>query len=145
MEIGFGIPNRGPLATLENLATMTQRGEEMGYDIVSVSDHIVVPNNIESVYPYNESGEFVSSAAGEYMEQLTTVSYLAGITSSIRLLTSVMVGLAASTQQMPAARNLPSPSSSSPLSLDSPPTIIRFEMTALSLTFWTKMPYSASE
>ncbi|MCI0771305.1 MAG: LLM class F420-dependent oxidoreductase [Chloroflexi bacterium] len=91
MEIGFGIPNRGPLATLENVATMTQKGEEMGYDIVSVSDHIVVPNTIDSVYPYNESGKFVSSAGGEYMEQLTTVSYLAGITSSIRLLTSVMV------------------------------------------------------
>lgn len=91
MEIGFGIPNRGPLATLENLSTMTQKGEEMGYDIVSVSDHIVVPKTIDSVYPYNESGKFVSSAAGEYMEQLATVSYLAGITSTIRLLTSVMV------------------------------------------------------
>jgi probable F420-dependent oxidoreductase len=91
MEIGFGIPNRGPLATLENLSAMAQKGEEMGFDIVSVSDHIVVPNTIDSVYPYNESGKFVSSAAGEYMEQLATISYLAGITSSIRLLTSVMV------------------------------------------------------
>ena len=91
MEIGFGIPNRGPLATLENLSTMAQKGEEMGFDIVSVSDHIVVPNTIDSVYPYNESGKFVSSAAGEYLEQLATISYLAGITSSIRLLTSVMV------------------------------------------------------
>ena len=51
----------------------------------------MVPNSIASVYPYNESGSFVSSVAGEYMEQLTTISYIAGITSKIKLLTSVMV------------------------------------------------------
>ncbi len=91
MEFGFGVPSRGPLASLENIVTLAQQGEQMGFDILSVSDHIVVPTSIDSIYPYNETGEFVSSASGEYMEQLATVSYLAGITSSINLLTSVMV------------------------------------------------------
>ena len=67
------------------------RASRWGFDILSVSDHIVVPTTIDSIYPYNETGEFVSSASGEYMEQLATVSYLAGITSTIKLLTSVMV------------------------------------------------------
>ena len=75
---------------------MTKAGEDMEYDIVSVSDHIVVPKIIDSTYPYNDSGEFVdafgaSSASGEYMDQLTTLSYMAGITTTIRLLTAVMV------------------------------------------------------
>ena len=91
MEFGFGVPSRGPLASLENLVALAQKGEELGFDIISVSDHVVVPNSIDSTYPYNESGEFVSSVSGEYMEQLTTIAYLAGVTSSIRLLTSVMV------------------------------------------------------
>lgn len=91
MNIGFGVPSRGPLASVENIASMTRRGEEMGYDIVSVSDHIIVPASIDSVYPYNDTGEFVSSASGEYMEQLATLSYMAALTSKIRLLTSVMV------------------------------------------------------
>ena len=91
MEFGFGAPSRGPLASPENLVALAQKGEELGFEILSVSDHIVVPNSIASVYPYNESGAFVSSVAGEYMEQLTTISYLAGITSKIKLLTSVMV------------------------------------------------------
>ena len=91
MEFGFGVPSRGPLATLENIVTLAQQGEQMGFDILSVSDHIVVPTTIDSIYPYNETGEFASSASGEYMEQLATISYLAGITSSIKLLTSVMV------------------------------------------------------
>ena len=91
MEFGFGVPSRGPLASLENIVKLAQQGEQMGFDILSVSDHIVVPTSIDSIYPYNETGEFVSSASGEYMEQLATISYLAGITSSIKLLTSVMV------------------------------------------------------
>ncbi len=91
MEIGFGVPSRGPLASLDNIIALAQRGEAMGYDIVSVSDHIIVPKTIDSIYPYNDTGEFVSSQSGEYMEQLATISYLAGVTSSIKLLTSVMV------------------------------------------------------
>ena len=91
MEFGFGVPSRGPLASLENIVALAQQGEELGFEIVTVSDHIVVPNDIDSIYPYNETGEFTSSQSGEYMEQLTTVAYLAGVTSSIKLLTSVMV------------------------------------------------------
>ena len=91
MEFGFGVPSRGPLASLENIVALAQKGEELGFDIITVSDHIVVPNDIDSIYPYNETGEFTSSQSGEYMEQLTTVAYLAGVTSRIKLLTSVMV------------------------------------------------------
>ena len=96
MEVGFAVASRGPLATLDNIVKMTKAGEDMEYDIVSVSDHIVVPKIIDSTYPYNDSGEFVdafgaSSASGEYMDQLTTLSYMAGITTTIRLLTAVMV------------------------------------------------------
>ena len=91
MEFGFGVPSRGPLASLENIVALAQKGEELGFDIITVSDHIVVPNDIDSIYPYNETGEFTSSQSGEYMEQLTTIAYLAGVTSRIKLLTSVMV------------------------------------------------------
>ena len=91
MEFGFGVPSRGPLASLENIVALAQKGEELGFDIITVSDHIVVPNEIDSIYPYNDTGEFTSSQSGEYMEQLTTIAYLAGVTSRIKLLTSVMV------------------------------------------------------
>ena len=91
MEYGFGTPTRGPLATPDNLAALAQGGEQMGFDIVSVSDHVVIPRSIESRYPYNETGEFAGGPAGECLEQLTTLGFLAGVTSTIRLLTSVMV------------------------------------------------------
>ena len=91
MEFGFGMTSRGPLMSPENLVTLATKGEEMGFDIISVSDHIIIPRDISSIYPYNESGEFAGGASGECMEQLTMLGFLAGVTSKARLLTSVMV------------------------------------------------------
>ena len=92
MEFGFGVPSRGPLASLDNLVALAQKGEELEFDIISVSDHVVVPNSIDSTYPYNESGEFTSSQSTvSTWSSWSPSSYLAGVTSSIKLLTSVMV------------------------------------------------------
>jgi len=91
MKFGFGIPTRGPMATPEGIATLVQKGEALGFAIISVSDHIIIPKRIDSTYPYNESGAFAGSPSGECMEQLSVLSFLVGMTSSARLLTSVMV------------------------------------------------------
>jgi probable F420-dependent oxidoreductase len=91
MEFGFGVPTRGPMATPESLATLAKTGEELGFAIISVSDHVIIPKTIASTYPYNESGTFVGGPSGDYMEQLTVLTFLVGVTSSARLLTSVMV------------------------------------------------------
>ena len=90
MNFGFGVPTRGPLAAPDALAALARKGEELGFDYVGVSDHIVIPNHIASRYPYSESGEF-SGGSGECLEQLTALTFLAACTSRIRLLTSVMV------------------------------------------------------
>ena len=91
MQFGFGLPTRGPMATPQSLATLAQKGEELGFAIISVSDHIIIPKAIASTYPYNESGTFAGSPTGECLEQLSLLSFLVGVTSSAKLLTSVMV------------------------------------------------------
>ena len=90
MEYGFKVPTNGPLATPDSLATLARRGEEMGFSIMGVSDHIVIPDIIRSTYPYSESGEY-GRGDGDCLDQLTLLSFLAGVTASVRLLTSVMV------------------------------------------------------
>ncbi len=90
MKFGFGIPTRGRLATPEIIVELAQYGETRGFDVLSVSDHLIIPRNIESRYPYNETGQFAGST-GECPDQLTLLAYLAGQTVTISLLTSVMV------------------------------------------------------
>jgi probable F420-dependent oxidoreductase len=91
MEFGFGLPTRGPMAAPQSLATLARTGEELGFAIISVSDHVIIPKTINSTYPYNESGTFAGSPSGECLEQLSLLSFLVGVTSSAKLLTSVMV------------------------------------------------------
>ena len=91
MKYGFTLPGRGPLATPERLGALAKKGEELGYDTVLTGDHILVPRKIASPYPYTEGGEFPGTPSGESMEQLTLLSFLAGQTSKIRLVTSVII------------------------------------------------------
>ena len=91
MKYGFTLPGRGHLATPERLGIIARKGEEFGFDTLLTGDHILVPRNISSVYPYTEGGEFPGSGSGESMEQITLLSYIAGQTSKIRLVTSVLI------------------------------------------------------
>ena len=99
MKYGFEVPGTGPLAGPDALTRVARHGEELGFEIAALGDHIVVPRAIDSIYPYTESGEFAgewahteeSTGSGIMFEQLTVLAYLAARTETIRLLTSVTV------------------------------------------------------
>jgi probable F420-dependent oxidoreductase len=93
MEFGFSAPFRGPLATPDTIRQIAQTAESLGYDILTVSDHLVVPQQVDAKYPYSETGEFAWTADGstDCMEQFTLLPWLAAITERVKLLTSVVV------------------------------------------------------
>jgi probable F420-dependent oxidoreductase len=91
MNFGFSAPVSGPLATPDIITRIATEGEAMGYDYLTVSDHIVIPNDINARYPYSATGEFPAGSRVARHEQLTTLAFIAAKTSRIRLLTSVMV------------------------------------------------------
>ena len=91
MQFGFYLPNNGPTARPDPLAEIARRGDALGYHCMVVGDHILVPKNIDSTYPYTVRGEFPGGESGEYLEQLTLLTFLAGITHNIRLVPSVMI------------------------------------------------------
>ena len=91
MQYGFYLPNHGPTAQPGPLAEIARRGDALGFQYMVVGDHILVPRNIESPYPYTVGGDFPPAGSGEYFEQLTLLTFLAGITSNVRLVPSVMI------------------------------------------------------
>ncbi len=91
MKFGFYLPNNGPTARPDPLAEIARRGDQLGFYCMVAGDHILVPKAIGSPYPYTVSGEFSGGESGEYFEQLTLLSFLAGITRRIRLVPSVMI------------------------------------------------------
>ena len=48
MQVGFNVPTTGPLIGPDNLARIVTEGEVLGFDYVTISDHIMVPRNLES-------------------------------------------------------------------------------------------------
>ena len=91
MDIGLTIPIRGPLATPERIETLVRRAEELGFAHLSVSDHLVVPRQIGSRYPYSETGAWAGAASGDCFDQFTLLAWLAAISSRARLITAVAV------------------------------------------------------
>src|ERR1700752_1896996 len=91
MQFGFSPPVSGPLSSPNNLARIPAEGEAMGYDYATISDHVVIPRDIEARYPYSDTGEFPGRSRGDRHEQLIAVAFVAGKTSRLRLVTSVTV------------------------------------------------------
>ncbi len=79
MNFGVWIPNCRHLATPDIIRGAAGRAEQLGYDSVWVSDHVVVPNaNIVNF------GETV-------FDPLVTLGVLAGVTRRVRLGTTVLI------------------------------------------------------
>src|SRR5260370_42202408 len=91
MQFGFGAPVSGPLSGPKDLARIVGEGERIGYDYCTISDHVMIPRELENKYPYSDTGEFPGRAGGDRHEQLTCVAFVAAKTSKLRLVTSVTV------------------------------------------------------
>src|SRR5436853_3422327 len=91
MEFGCHLPVYGPPATRETLLAFARRMEALGYDSLWASDHVVIPWRIASKYPYNETGDFPLPASANFLEPLTTLALVAGVTERVRLGTTVLV------------------------------------------------------
>jgi probable F420-dependent oxidoreductase len=91
MQFGVGTLTRGALGNRNGYLAVAQAAERLGYGFISVNDHIVVPRDIASRYPYSDSGEWAARTAGECLDQPATLAFLAACTERLRLLTSVMV------------------------------------------------------
>jgi len=91
MQIGFCAPTTGALIEPDSLRRIITEGEALGFDYVTISDHIMVPSNLGSKYPYTNTGEFPAGTQAAWLEQLTTTAYIAALTKNLRFVLSVMV------------------------------------------------------
>jgi probable F420-dependent oxidoreductase len=79
MKFGVWIPTCRHLATVENIRHSAVRAEQLGYDSVWVSDHVVVPQ--ANIVNFGET----------IFDPLMTLGVLAGATSRVQLGTTVLI------------------------------------------------------
>jgi len=88
MRFGIAVPNYGPLAVPDTLVTLARHAEDLGVESIWVSDHLVAPVGVQSIYPYDRRPDAKPGDMGviEYFyEPIVTLAYLAGLTTRVRL------------------------------------------------------------
>lgn len=79
MKLGICLPHYGKAMEPQGMREFAQAAEALGFESLWVTDHLIVPKARDMLY--KES----------MLEPLSTLSYLAGVTSRIRIGTSVIV------------------------------------------------------
>ena len=91
MQLGFNLPNSGTLCDPAIMSRIAQTGEALGYDYLTITDHIVLPDVKVPGYPYSDSGEFYGGDHETRHEQLIATAWIAARTRKIRLVLAVIV------------------------------------------------------
>ena len=91
MDFGLHLGTRGVGANPDGLQAIAKKTEELGFSYLGFPDHVVIPNLVDSKYPYNKEGQWPAQDTGTCLEQLMTIAYVAAVTTNIRLLTSILV------------------------------------------------------
>ena len=89
MQFGLHLPASTAGVTSQDLVRFAGRAEELGFYCITVADHVIVPKNISVPYPYTADGKY--PGAGYHLETLMTMGFLAGATTRMRFVTSVMI------------------------------------------------------
>src|SRR6266508_4466620 len=89
MRLGLSLPQIGPLATTDNIATIATEAEGAGFDTLWVLDRLLAPVSPRTPYPGKPDGVLPSQFA-TCLDPLETLTFAAAVTERIGLGTSVL-------------------------------------------------------
>lgn len=91
MKIGIVSINVGGPATAENMVEIVQHAEAAGIESVWTFEHVVVPTDYDSTYPYARSGKMGIPPEAWFLDPLISLAHVAAATKTIRLGTGVNI------------------------------------------------------
>ncbi len=72
-------------------ARLARLAEEAGFDSVFAVDHVVIPEDYASTYPYSATGRLPGSGASAYPDPLIWMAFAAAATTRLRFMTGVII------------------------------------------------------
>ncbi len=70
---------------------LAQHAEACGYEAISVSDHVVIPEKIHTPYPYSADGKPRFAPETPWPDPMVAIGAMAAVTERLRFLTNVYV------------------------------------------------------
>lgn len=91
IRVGAKVPNSGSLPTEIGISEMARTLEQAGFESLWVSDHVVLPERIDSRYPFAEDGRATWSTDTPYFDAVVALTLIAAATTRATFGTAVLV------------------------------------------------------
>lgn len=91
MLFGIAFANSGPLAEGPTAAGCMRAVEAAGFDSVWTVEHVLVPADYESTYPYARSGKMPGGETSAIPDPLIWLAYVAASTETLLLGTGILI------------------------------------------------------
>ena len=82
---GVGLPNFGDAVDQLGAREMAVAIEEAGFDGVWLTDHVALPQQLTSQYPFSPDGSFFVPEGGAWYEPIVLLGYLAAVTKHVKI------------------------------------------------------------
>jgi probable F420-dependent oxidoreductase len=91
MKIGIASVGLGPLSAPDIMAHVARTAEQCGFESLWAPDHSAIPDGHQTKCPYTPDGEIPGGPNAPLVEPISALSFVAGLTSKIKLGTGVMI------------------------------------------------------
>lgn len=91
MEVGVIIPNAGPKASPGNIVSVARLAQDLGFHSVWVTDHVALPEQVNSWYPYRTHGRWDYRSDTYWLDPLLSLQWAAAAAPKLKIGTSIIV------------------------------------------------------
>lgn len=91
MRVGLVFTNVMLFGTPEGARALAEAAEEAGIESLWTVEHVVVPKDYSSPYPYSPSGKMPGTEESPIPDPLVWLGYMAACTSRVRLCTGILI------------------------------------------------------
>ncbi len=91
MKFGIAFANTGPFTQPDAAATFARAAEDAGFESLWTVEHVVVPSDYGSQYPYSDTGKMPGADDMPIPDPLIWLAYVAAATSRINLATGILI------------------------------------------------------
>ncbi|MDY7105853.1 MAG: LLM class F420-dependent oxidoreductase [Actinomycetota bacterium] len=92
MKFGIMFANVGPYTTGEGATTVAEVAESVGFESIWTVEHVVVPKDYQSAYPYSPTGKMPGGREDfPIPDPLVWLSWVAAKTTTVKLCTGVLI------------------------------------------------------
>lgn len=91
MKFGLAFANTGPFVAPEAAAALGKAAEDAGFDSAWTVEHVIVPKDYDSTYPYSANGKMPGTHDAPIPDPLIWLTWVGAATTTLKLATGILI------------------------------------------------------